>query len=125
MEGDAFELASLVGKGKADTVIFCSLLHEIYSYVEHDGHKFQLEPVRDLLIAAFEALAPGGRIIIRDGVKPPAGTRLIEFIDPDGPEFLRRFQEEFAGRDIAVDWVDERTARMPAPDASWTSGMSW
>lgn len=113
--GDAFELPALVSS--ADTVIFCSLLHEIYSYVERDGRKFQFESVRDLLCAAYSTLTPGGRIVIRDGVKPPTGVRLIEFIDPDGPDFLRRFEAEFEGRDIAVEWLDETTARMSTADA--------
>lgn len=115
LHGDAFTLPDLVDT--VDTVVFCSLLHEICSYVEFDGQRFRLEPVRDLLRAAYAALAPGGRLIIRDGVKPAPGTRIIEFIDPEGPDFLRRFQADFEGRRIAVEWLDARTAQLSTADA--------
>ncbi len=117
VKGDAFEIGDIIGAGTANTVIFCSLLHEIYSYVESEGRKFQMEPVQALLRAAYDALADGGRIIIRDGVKPPPGVRILDFLDPDGPDFLRRFQAEFEGREIGVEWLDDTRARMSAPDA--------
>lgn len=115
IEGDAFELPQHV-EG-VDTVIFCSLLHEIYSYVERDGRKFTMTPVRELLVAAYESLHVGGRIVIRDGVRPPPGRRVIEFIDPEGPEVLRRFATDFEGRRVAVEWLDERRAAMSTADA--------
>lgn len=115
VEGDAFELSNHVAH--ADTVILCSLLHEISSYIPYDGKLFQLEPVRDLLRACWATLRPGGRIVIRDGVRPPPGVRTITFLDPAGPDFLRRFQAEFEGLAIEVTWLDERTARMPSAHA--------
>lgn len=115
--GDAFELPELFGRETVDTVVFCSVLHEIYSYVAHEGRQFRLESVRDMLRAAYRALVPGGRILIRDGIKPPDGTRIIEFIDPDGPDFLRRFVDEFEGRAIRVTWLDSTRARMSTADA--------
>lgn len=117
LQGDAFELADIFGEGSLDTVIFCSVLHEIYSYVEWEGRAYRLDAVRAMLREAYRTLKPGGRIVIRDGVKPAAAGRVVTFIDPEGPDFLRRFVDEFEGRDIVVDWVDEKTARMSAPDA--------
>lgn len=122
LEGDAFHLEAHFSQSSCDALIFCSLLHEIYSYVEYDTgknskEKFRLESVRDLLRSAFRALKPGGRIIIRDGVMPPDEPRYIRFKDPDGPEFFRLFQEQFEGRKIFGEWMDEVTVRTFAPDA--------
>lgn len=117
VEGDAYELPQHFGAGSVDTVIFCSVLHEIYSYVAWDGRKFNFDAVASMLRAAWRCLRPGGRIVIRDGVKPADGVRQIRFLDPDGPDFLRRFQAEFEGRDVAVTWLDTTTARLLACDA--------
>lgn len=58
VEADAFELPAVVGDGAVDAVIFCSVLHEIYSYVQYSDDngvlgRFRLGSVRDLLRAAF------------------------------------------------------------------------
>lgn len=122
IEGDAFHLTEHFLPDSVDAVILCSLLHEIYSYVEYKlpdntTKKFRLESVRDLVRAAFDALKPGGRLIIRDGIMPLDEPRTIEFLDPEGPEFFRLFQEQFEGRAIAGEWKDETTVRTNAPDA--------
>lgn len=119
---DAFHLPAIVGEGAVDTVIFCSLLHEIFSYVEHAGddgapRRFRLEPVRDLLRAAWRALAPGGRIVIRDGVMPPPGVRELELLAPDAEEFLGLFVRQFEGRPIAVERTGPHRVRMSTADA--------
>lgn len=121
IEADAFELDAHFEPGTVTTVVLCSVLHEIYSYVEYpvDGvpRRFRLESVRDLLRACYRTLAPGGRIIIRDGIMPLDEPRIIEFIDPDGPEFFRLFQEQFEGRPICGEWLDEKRVRLGAADA--------
>jgi SAM-dependent methyltransferase len=110
VHGDAFALPALVGPGTVDTVVFCSVLHEIYSYVERAGddgsppRRFRLESVRDLLREAWAALAPGGRIVIRDGVAPPPGVRRLRLVAPDARELLPLFAAEFEGR--RVTWRD-------------------
>jgi len=122
IEGDAFLLSEHFKPDSLDAVVLCSLLHEIYSYVEYDiGEnkkvKFRLESVRDLCRSCFDVLKLGGRIIIRDGVMPPDEPRIIRFKDPEGPAFFRLFQEEFEGRRILGEWVDEMTVKTNAPDA--------
>lgn len=122
VEGDAFELADVVEADSATTIILCSLLHEIYSYCEfeqEDGTtaRFRLESVRNLLRSCFDCLRPGGRIIIRDGVMPQDEPRIIEFLDPNGPDFFRRFQQEFEGRKIRGDWLHDNRLALSAPDA--------
>src|SRR5262249_11436728 len=47
----------------AVTVIFCSVLHEVYSY-----HGDAMTAVEKALVAAWHSLLPAGRVIIRDFV---------------------------------------------------------
>ena len=54
--------------GTVSTVIFSSVMHEIYSYTGYDR-----EPVRLALRNTAQELRPGGRVIIRDGVSPGDG----------------------------------------------------
>jgi SAM-dependent methyltransferase len=119
---DAFNLPDLVGAGSVDCVIFCSLLHEIYSYVEHPGddgvpRRFRLESVRDLLRAAWRALGPGGRIVIRDGVMPAPGVRQLDLLAPDAEEFLALFTRQFEGRPIVVERTGPHRVRLSTADA--------
>ncbi len=122
VEGDAYELPSHVSAEGATTIVYCSVLHEIYSYVPFplgadDAKQFQMGAVRDLMRASWRALRPGGRIVIRDGIKPPNGTRRIRFKDPHGPEFLKLFAAQFEGREIEFEWVGENIAELSTPDA--------
>jgi SAM-dependent methyltransferase len=97
IEADAFALPDHVGPASVDTVVFCSVLHEIYSYVEHQGERYRLEPVAEIVRAAYRALAPGGRILIRDGIAPPPGRRRIRFVADDARELFDMFVAEFRG----------------------------
>lgn len=121
IEADAFELERHLEPGCVSTIILCSVLHEIYSYVERDvdgtTKRFRLESVRDLLRSCYKTLQPGGRIIIRDGITPRDEPRIIEFIDSDGPQFFRLFQEQFEGRPIRGEWLDDKRVRLGAADA--------
>lgn len=121
VEGDAFELSSHVEAGTVSTVVLCSVLHEIYSYrqveVSEEVRRFRLESVRDLLRECYAVLEPGGRIVIRDGVMPPDEPRIVEFLDPEGPEFFELFRDEFPGRPIRGEWLDATRLMLNAPDA--------
>lgn len=124
VEGDAFALPSLFGPASLDTVVYCSILHEIYSYVEWadeaggERRKFRLGSVKALLRATYEALVPGGRIIVRDGVMPAReGVRTIRFKTPDARELFDLFAKQFEGRTIRHEALPDGRARMSAPDA--------
>lgn len=122
VEADAFKLPELMGEGTVDTVVFCSVLHEIYSYVEYpvEGgarRRFRLESVRELLRAAYRALVPGGRIIIRDGVMPPPGARILRFLAPDARELFDLFCRQFEGRRISFEPAGEDRVRVSSEDA--------
>ena len=51
--------------GCASTVIFSSVLHEVHSYQGYD-----VDEVRRALQNASRLLKPGGRLLVRDGVRP-------------------------------------------------------
>lgn len=65
IQGAAENMRELVHE-PVSNIVFSSVLHEVFSYAEGDGR----EAVRDVLRSAFDLLEPGGRILIRDGVKP-------------------------------------------------------
>jgi SAM-dependent methyltransferase len=115
--GAAEALANLVEPGTVDTVVFCSILHEVYSYTERDGTRFHLESVRDVIRAAWSVLRPGGRIVIRDGVMPPAGTRRIRFLAPDARPTFDLYVAQFEGRAIRFRELAPDRVELSAPDA--------
>ena len=80
-------------------MIFSSILHEIFSYTETENGRFEMESVTKALRNAYASLKPGGRIVIRDGVKSPDDDSVIEirFKDPAGMEFFKNFVRDFQG----------------------------
>ncbi|TMQ15776.1 MAG: methyltransferase, partial [Deltaproteobacteria bacterium] len=98
VHGDAERLGELV-PGPIDTVVFCSVLHEVYSYTEP---RFSLASVRRVVEAAFAALASGGRLVIRDGVQPPPGRRRLRLLAPDARATLELYTAQFEGRRIEI-----------------------
>jgi len=77
------------------TVIFSSVLHEVYSYNGYDR-----EQVRLALRSTHEELRPGGRVIIRDGVRPPKRTVWMR-CEPETESRFRRFAEDFKAKSPA------------------------
>jgi SAM-dependent methyltransferase len=119
LQGDALNLKDFVEAGSVDTVIFSSILHELYSYVPLNGKKFNHETVAAALASAFEVLAEGGVIIIRDGImsEPETDRRRIRFLEQDGMAWLARYAEDFAGRRIQYEAAGEQEVLMPVNDA--------
>ncbi|MCR4597615.1 MAG: methyltransferase [Acetatifactor sp.] len=84
---------------KVDAIIFSSILHEIFSYTETENGRFEISTVKTALENAYASLRPGGRIIIRDGVKSKVDGSTIEitFKDPEGMEFFKNYVRDFEG----------------------------
>ena len=99
---------------EVDTVVFCSILHEVYSYTEP---RFQLASVERVVRAAFAALRPGGRIVIRDGVMPPPGTRRIKFVAPDARTTFDLYVAQFEGRPIRYRELGNGRVELSTADA--------
>ena len=118
IEGNAFDFLSYFEKESLHDVVFCSILHEIYSYIEaDDGTRFHLESVERMLKSAFDALMPGGRILIRDGIMPEHEPQLLTFLTDDAREFFDAFCREFKGRNIEYHWDGVDTVRIDSADA--------
>ncbi len=117
--GDALNLGQSIEKGSADTVIFCSILHELFSYIEYKGKKFNYETLETAFKSVYEILPPGGRIIIRDGImtEPVEQKRIIRFLSEEGMEFLKRYAGDFKGREIVYTVVGQNEVLMPVNDA--------
>ncbi|MCX7747462.1 MAG: class I SAM-dependent methyltransferase [Clostridia bacterium] len=117
--GDALNLGQYIAKGSVDTIIFCSILHELFSYIEFNGKKFNHETLASAFRSAFEVLPSGGRIIIRDGImtEPVSQKRIIRFLSEEGMEFLKRYVKDFKGREIEYTVVGQNEVIMPVNDA--------
>jgi SAM-dependent methyltransferase len=73
------------------TVIFSSVIHEIFSYNGYDR-----EQVRLALRNTRTELEPAGRVIIRDGVEPTNATLWMR-CDAETEKRFRRFARDFKG----------------------------
>ncbi|KAI7262645.1 hypothetical protein KC345_g9364 [Hortaea werneckii] len=119
LQGDALNLKEYVEPGTVDTVIFSSILHELYSYVPLNGKKFNHGTVAAALASAFGVLADGGVIIIRDGImsEPEDQQRRVRFLEADGMEWLERYAKDFEGRKIQYEKLSGDEVLMPVNDA--------
>lgn len=93
--------------GFLDTKIFSSVLHEVYSY---NGYRKQA--VERALHASFRELKQGGRLIIRDGIKPEKAEVFLRFLPEkhnrffgnpmvaDTETMFLRFAREFKGYNV-------------------------
>ncbi|OXM85568.1 class I SAM-dependent methyltransferase [Paenibacillus rigui] len=119
LKGDALQLKTYVEAGRIGTVIFSSILHELYSYIEYEGSRFNHKTVAAALRSAFDVLSSGGRIIIRDGImsEPAEQRRRIRFKEPDGMAWLERYAQDFAGRRIQFERLGPNEAMLPINDA--------
>lgn len=119
LKGDALNLTDTIEPGSIDTVVFSSILHELYSYIPFNGKKFNLETVRAALQSAFDLISVGGRILIRDGImtEPAEQTRILTFSEPEALEKLERYAADFAGREIRFEAIGPSEVRMPVNDA--------
>ncbi|HEO8419232.1 class I SAM-dependent methyltransferase [Niallia sp. FSL W8-0635] len=118
-QADALQLTDTFELNSMDTIIFSSILHEMYSYIPYNGKKFNQEVITHSLTSAFDVLKPGGRIIIRDGImtEPKEELRQIEFKNLDGIEFFKRYVKDFKGRSITYKQLDVNTIQLPVNDA--------
>jgi len=117
--GDALNLPKHVSPGGVDTIIFCSIIHELFSYIEFQGKRFNSATIAAVLRSALQVLAPGGRIIIRDGVmtEPLNQKRIIRFLSEDGLNLLERYAKDFQGRRITYQVIGRNQVLIPVNDA--------
>lgn len=97
-----------------DTVVFCSILHEVFSYATPP---FSMAAVERVIEAAYASLRPGGRIVIRDGIRPGDGTRRITFVAPDARATFDLYVAQFEGRRIEFKELANSRVELSAADA--------
>lgn len=119
VEGDALNLNNYFKKGQIDTIIYSSIIHELYSYIPYNGHKFNIDTVKAALKSADTILDSGGRIIIRDGIKtePEDMYRIIKFTNIEDLHILDNYCKDFKGRKVTYTKIDECTVKMLVNDA--------
>lgn len=119
IKGDALNLSKYFKNNSIDTIIYSSIIHELYSYIPYNGKKFNKETIRVALQEAYSILSIGGRIIIRDGImsSPIDSYRIIEFNDKEDIKKLNRYINDFKGRTIVYEKVNDNTVKMLINDA--------
>ena len=87
-----------------DVVVFCSTLHELFSYCRYNGELYRPETVTAALKCAANLLVPGkGRIIIRDGIASSHNPRvLVQYHDAGLQRLAERFESEFEGFSLGI-----------------------
>lgn len=79
--------------GTVSTIILSSVMHEVYSYNGYDR-----DQVRLTLANARKDLQLGGRVIIRDGIKPKFEGKVWMRCDAESEERFRKFAREFKNK---------------------------
>lgn len=119
IKGDALNLSKYFENNSIDTIIYSSIIHELYSYIPYNGKKFNKETIKVALKEAYSILSIGGRIIIRDGImsSPVNSYRIIEFNDKEDIKKLDRYINDFKGRTITYEKINDNTVKMLINDA--------
>lgn len=118
VKGNALNLKDYFQTGKIDTIIYSSIIHELFSYIEYNGKKFNYDTIKIALKSAYDILPTGGRIIIRDGIKTEGKSkRIIEFKNKDDLKILERYKNDFKGRDIEYKLLFDDKVEMDVNDA--------
>ena len=119
IKGDALNLTKYFDNNSIDTIIFSSIIHELYSYISYNGKKFNKDTIKVALKEAYSILSINGRIIIRDGImsSPVNSYRIIEFNDKEDIKKLDRYINDFKGRKITYEKIGDNKVKMLINDA--------
>ncbi len=117
VKGNALSLEDYFKKGSLDTIIYSSIIHELFSYIEFEGKKFNHNVIKKALLSAYNTLSNHGRIIIRDGIMSENTPRIIEFKNKNDINIFYRYVKEFKGRQIKYDQVSENKIKLDINDA--------
>lgn len=119
IEGDALKLDNYFDKGSVDTIIYSSIIHELYSYIPFNGKKFNIDTVKEALKSAWNILSSGGRIIIRDGImtEPKEEYRIIKFNNIEDLKILDNYCNDFKGRKVTYEKISKNTVKMLVNDS--------
>jgi SAM-dependent methyltransferase len=103
-----------VPAGSASTVIYSSVMHEVHSYTGYD-----VTQIDRALRNAFVELAPGGHVLIRDGISPAPATWRLSLLTPLAQQTFERFATEFRhGAGVRFERLSPTEVRLSAHDAN-------
>ena len=119
VKGDALYLENYFPKGSLDTIIYSSIIHELFSYINYEGKRFNINTVIRALKSAYDILSVNGRIIIRDGIKtePEDMYRIVEFKNIEDMKILDRYCNDFKGRKVTYEKLSDNKVKMLVNDA--------
>ncbi len=118
VKGNALNLEDYFEKDSFDTIIYSSIIHELFSYITYDNKKFNHEVIKKTLKSAYNIIKVGGRIIIRDGIMTNSNEkRIIEFKNKEDINILKRYVSDFKGRKIKYELIDDNKVVMDINDS--------
>ena len=119
IKGDALNLDKYLENNSMDTIIYSSIIHELYSYIDYNGKKFNHNTIIKTLKTAYNVLKKKGRIIIRDGImtEPKDIYRIIEFNNIEDLKILDAYCHDFKGRKVTYEKIDHNKVKMLVNDA--------
>jgi hypothetical protein len=118
VKGNALNLEDYFKKGSIDTIIYSSIIHELFSYIEYNGKKFNHDVIIKTLKSAYSIIPVHGRIIIRDGImSDKTQKRIIEFKNKNDMNILKRYKKDFKGRNIEYEVISDNKVKMNINDA--------
>ncbi|MBI3854274.1 MAG: methyltransferase domain-containing protein [Planctomycetes bacterium] len=94
----------LFDENSIDTIVLCSIMHEVFSYKGYD-----YSAVRQTLRLCADAVRSGGRVIIRDGLKPAREDAVyLTFLNEKAYDTFVKFSLEFGSSEIVWQLRDSR-----------------
>lgn len=92
------DFLNFITRDKYDVIIFCSSIHEILSYTERNGKRYDLNIIGKIMRKACELLKPGGRILIRDTVASDIAHKItLQFKDKTLEKLANIYIKDFTG----------------------------
>ena len=106
IQGNAYDVDKIFSKNHVDAIILSSIMHELYSYAdeEHNEPAYSKDSIKHFMQSAFEALKPGGILIIKDPATPHSDPyepiKICNASKTDGKIPPVENEEELASADI-------------------------
>jgi len=111
IQGDFFNIKN---NEKYDNIIFCSILHELFSFCETNGKRYNKETIYNAMEKSIGLLTDNGKIIIRDGIANSENkTVVVVFNDISLENLFVDYCNSFKGFDLKVNKIAEFKYEMP------------
>lgn len=117
--GYADEIHEKFGAQSFDTIVCCSVLHEVFSYGNKYDARGQMSSLVNALASMHKALKPGGRLVVRDGVKPSNDDTVWMWVDK--PEEVEKY---LSASPFTKDMADRAVRLTEVMDHVYEGSMS-